>query len=319
MSDAAAPSSAARPVADGAWFLDVGYLGRPHLIATGVLETDLGLLLVDPGPTTSLDTLLAGLEAAGYGLEDLHALLLTHIHLDHAGATGTLVERAPHLEVYVHARGARHMIRPDRLLKSARRIYGDEMDTLWGAFLPTPEANVHALDGGETLTLGDRTLEVAYTPGHAKHHVSYLDTETGVAFVGDVGGMRVTGCDTVVPVMPPPDIDVPAWHTSLRALRAWTPTKLFLTHFGPASDVPRHLDVMDAALDLWADDVRRMLALTGDDAADDETLALRFQDAKFSVLRATTPTGFHAPYEQFGQPRETWTGLARYWRTREQA
>jgi glyoxylase-like metal-dependent hydrolase (beta-lactamase superfamily II) len=306
-------------LADGTWYLDTEYQGATRLIATAVLESDLGLLLVDPGPTSCLDTLLARLDERGYDLDDVHALLLTHIHLDHAGAAGTLAQAAPHVEVYVHERGAPHLVRPARLLKSARRIYGDAMDRLWGAFEAVPEARVHALEGGETLALGGCTLEVAYTPGHAKHHVSYLDTETGVAFVGDVGGMRVTGCDTVIPVMPPPDIDVPAWHTSLRALRAWTPTKLFLTHFGPASDVPRHLDVMDAALDLWADDVRRMLALTGDDAADDETLALRFQDAKFSVLRATTPTGFHAPYEQFGQPRETWTGLARYWRTREQA
>jgi glyoxylase-like metal-dependent hydrolase (beta-lactamase superfamily II) len=305
-------------LADGTWYLDTEYQGATRLIATAVLESDLGLLLVDPGPTSCLDTLLARLDERGYDLDDVHALLLTHIHLDHAGAAGTLAQAAPHVEVYVHERGAPHLVRPARLLKSARRIYGDAMDRLWGAFEAVPEARVHALEGGETLALGGCTLEVAYTPGHAKHHVSYFDRESGIAYVGDVGGMRVTGADFVAPVAPPPDIDLEAWHASLDTVRAWTPEHLFLTHFGPSGDPARHLDLVGARLDVWADEVRQMVAHHAPNDADaDDALATRFHEAKLATLRAVLPEADYPPYEQFAQPHESWTGLARYWRKRQ--
>src|SRR5205807_194237 len=160
-------------------------LGRPHVIGAWVV----GDVIIDPGPASCLDTLLAGL-----GDERPRALLLTHIHLDHAGASGSLVQRWPDLEVYVHQRGARHMASPDRLIDSARRLYGDDMDRLWGEVLPVPEANLRVLHGDESLFDGE--FEVAYTPGHASHHVSYL--HDGTAFVGDVGGVRIAGSPLTV-------------------------------------------------------------------------------------------------------------------------
>ena len=297
-------------IADKTWFVDVAYQGQARLIACGVLETEAGLLLVDPGPTVSLDRLAGGLALRGFGFDDVCGVLLTHIHLDHAGATGTLVARYPHVQVYVHRIGAKHMIRPERLLASAQRIYGDEMAMRWGDFLPTPEANVHRLDGGETVAVGGRTLEVAYTPGHAIHHVSYLDHATGIAFVGDTAGMRVTGLRYLVPVAPPPDIHLERWHESLDKLRAWNPARLFLTHFGPSGDVRWHLDEVARRLDAWAEEVRLLLQ----DGGDDHERARAFHDVHLAAMRATVAGTDRTPYEQMGQPGASWYGLARYWR-----
>ncbi len=146
-------------------------------------------------------------------------LLLTHIHFDHAGASGSLVERWPDLRVYVHERGAKHMMDPTRLYNSARRLYGDDMERLWGEMLPVPEANLEILSGGETIR--DGAYKVQYTPGHASHHVSYL--HDGTAFVGDVGGVRIRPESMTIPPTPPPDVDVEAWHESIALVRAWRP------------------------------------------------------------------------------------------------
>ncbi|HMB92509.1 MAG TPA: MBL fold metallo-hydrolase [Rhodothermales bacterium] len=300
----------ASPVAQNSWYVDVEYLGQPYLIACGVLETEAGLVLVDPGPAISLEGLTKSLADRGYTLNEVHALLLTHIHLDHAGATGSILAQYPDLQVYVHHIGARHMVRPEKLLASAKRIYGDQMDTLWGDFLPVPEANVHRLKGGEVLDVGGRTFEVAYTPGHAIHHVSFLDQQTGTAFVGDTAGMRVAGVDFIVPVAPPPDIDVERWHESLDMLRAWKPARLFVTHYGPSEEVHKHLDVMARKLDTWSQDVCQTL----DHDASDHERAEAFHAEKMAVIRQQLSGADLAPYERFGQPEASWYGLARYWR-----
>ncbi|GIV59052.1 MAG: MBL fold metallo-hydrolase [Rhodothermaceae bacterium] len=298
--------------APGTGYVDVEYQGVPRLIATGVLETGDGLLLVDPGPAVSLDGLRRNLEAAGFAFGDVAGLLLTHIHLDHAGATGTLVKAHPGLRVYVHEIGARHLIDPARLLASARRIYGDAMETLWGEVLPVPEASVVRLRGGEALSPGGRTLRVAYTPGHAVHHVSYLDEASGTVFAGDVAGMRVTGDPVVVPVTPPPDVSLEAWQASLDVLRRWHPERLFVTHFGPSEDVAWHLDTLAGQLAAWAERVRHTLDAAGDDAA----RATVFEKTVLDELRATLPPGRRRLYEIFAQPAGSWYGLARYWRKR---
>jgi glyoxylase-like metal-dependent hydrolase (beta-lactamase superfamily II) len=187
-------------------------------------------VLVDPGPETTLPTLLEAL-----GDEQPRALLLTHIHLDHAGASGALVKRWPDVEVYVHKRGAPHLIDPSRLMVSASRLYGDDMDRLWGDMTPVPEQNLRVLDQGGSL-LGGR-FDYVYTPGHASHHVSYL--HEGTAFVGDVGGVRIDDSSLTVPPTPPPDIDVEAWHKSIERVRDWRPQRLAMTHFGPSRRAAR--------------------------------------------------------------------------------
>ena len=273
--------------------LDVMHLGRPRVIGAWLV----GDVVIDPGPTSCLETLLGGL-----GGRRPRALLLTHIHLDHAGASGSLVKRWPDLEVYVHERGARHMISPDRLLQSARQLYGDDMDRLWGEMVPVPEANIHVLHGGETLLDGE--FEVAYTPGHASHHVSYLHERT--AFVGDTGGVRIAGSGLTVPPSPPPDIDVEKWHASIERIAAWKPRRLVMTHFGAADDVEDQLSELSQRLDAWADRAR-------DEDLDAFVAGVREEIAEH--VDAETA----AAYEQAAPPDQLYAGYERYWRKRAEA
>jgi glyoxylase-like metal-dependent hydrolase (beta-lactamase superfamily II) len=277
--------------------IDVQHLGRPHVI--GCWEVDGAL--VDPGPESSLPNLLEAL-----GDERPRALLLTHIHLDHAAATGAIVERWPDLEVYVHERGAPHLIDPSKLLASAERLYGDRLECLWGRILPVPEANVHALSGGETV-LG---MRVAYTPGHASHHVCYLHEESGTAFVGDVAACRIPPSRLVMPPTPPPDIDIEVWEESLDVVAGWKPERLALTHFGPIEDdVPGHIETVREILRKEAELARE---LSADDYEADLQRRLRAQLAEeghggeetVAELLQAVPTAYQ------------WGGLDRYWRKR---
>lgn len=218
--------------------IDLMHTGLPRVIGCYQLDD----VLVDPGPGSCLPTLLEGL-----GDQAPRAVLLTHIHLDHAGASGALVERWPDLEVYVHERGAPHLIDPSRLLKSTRRLYGEETDRLWGEVIPVPETNLRILSGGERV-LGE-AFDVAYTPGHASHHVSYL--HRGTAYVGDVSGVRIPPSSMVLPPTVPPDIDVEAWHESIELVLAWKPRRLAMTHFGLTEDVEGHLSELTRRLDDW--------------------------------------------------------------------
>src|SRR3954467_8503780 len=201
--------------------IDVMHLGRDRVI--GAYDVDGAI--VDPGPASTVETLLEAVEP--------RALMLTHIHLDHAGATGVLVRRNPDLKVYVHERGAPHLIDPSGLVKSASQLYGDEMDRLWGEVVPVPEENLTILTGGETV----EGCKVEYAPGHASHHVVYLHEESGGALVGDVGGVRVPPWDFTLAPTPPPDIDIEKWNASLNMLERHAPKRLCPTHFGPVEDV----------------------------------------------------------------------------------
>jgi glyoxylase-like metal-dependent hydrolase (beta-lactamase superfamily II) len=214
------------------------HLGRDRVICCWEIDG----VLVDPGPQTCMDTLVEAL-----GGNAPQALLLTHIHLDHAGTVGSLVERWPELPVYVHEVGAPHVADPSKLVASATRLYGEDgMKTLWGDILPVPAGNIHALSGGETIL--DR-FEVAYTPGHASHHVAYLNRDSGWAYVGDVTGVRIEPESMVLAPTPPPDIDIAAWKGSLDKVKAWQPTTLALTHFGAFTNVDDHLNAVSASLD----------------------------------------------------------------------
>jgi len=269
--------------------IDLRHLGRERVIGSWVL----GGVLIDPGPTSCLDTLLAEL-----GEERPRALLLTHIHLDHAGATGSLVQRWPELEVYVHELGAMHLVDPERLMESARRLYGQAMDRLWGEMLPVPEANIRELYGGERILGGE--FEVAYTPGHASHHVSYL--HDGTAFVGDVGGVRIGGGLTLPPT-PPPDIDIEAWDQSLATVAAWRPRRLAMTHFGSSEDVEAQLQELGRRLDSFARLAR--------DHGREEFIA-----GVEAEIRAHAPADAFESYTQAAPPDQLFVGLERYWRKR---
>jgi glyoxylase-like metal-dependent hydrolase (beta-lactamase superfamily II) len=229
--------------------IDLVHLGRERVIASYLLDTTDGPALLDCGPTTTVDALEAGLAARGLALTDVGHLLLTHIHLDHAGAAGVLVRKHPGLQVHVSPIGAPHLVEPERLERSARRLYGDTFDSLWGELAPVPEENVHPLDDGAVLG-----LESFPTPGHASHHVCYLDPD-GTLYAGDACGVRVLPGRSVMPPTPPPDVDVAGWQTTLDEVARREPERLALIHFGVAEDAKRHLEELELRLLDWAESV----------------------------------------------------------------
>jgi len=303
------------PLASGMSYVDLEFRGTPGVIATGVLTDSSGVTLVDPGPASCLETLRRALAADGLAVADVRRVLLTHIHLDHAGVTGTLVQQNPAIDVYAHERGAKHLIDPSKLIDSASRLYGPMMGPLWGPVLPVPSARVSVLQGGERLRVGTREFEVAYTPGHASHHVSYFDRASGLAWVGDTAGVRVGGSGFVMPPTPPPDIDLEVWDDSLARIRAWAAGRLFLTHFGLVERVREHLDDLAVRLREVADMVRRSLDAG---AGDDEQFAAYRQEFGRYIRRAISEHDAMA-YERAAPILYNWQGLARYWRKRAAA
>ncbi len=299
-----------KTIAPGVRYVDLEFLDQPGIIATAVMHGPAGVALVDPGPSSCLERLRAALDRHGMAIGDIRQILLTHIHLDHAGATGTLVRENPDITVYVHARGAKHSIDPSRLLSSAGRLYGAEMDRLWGEVLPVPADRVRTLDGGERVTVGDRELEVAYTPGHASHHVSYLDRASGIAYVGDTAGVRTAHADFVLPPTPPPDIDLEAWHTSVELIDAWCPETLFLTHFGPVNGASSHLRGLEEQLGIVSAMARDAL---GRDGTDEERYAA-FAATFGRHLRRHLSEDAARRYERAAPLTYNWQGLVRYWR-----
>ena len=269
--------------------IDVRHLGRERVIGCWQVDD----VLIDPGPESSLETLIEAL-----GDWQPRALLLTHIHLDHAGGTGALVRRWPQLEVHVHELGAPHLADPAKLLSSAGRLYGDRMQELWGDVVPVPESNLKPLSGGEEV-LGFR---VAYTPGHASHHVSFLHESSGRAFVGDVAGVRIPPCDLTLAPTPPPDVDVDAWSNSIESIEEWSPESLGITHFESIADPQHHLQAFRAELGASAG------------------LARELREEEFErMLRARMAScdeETEQVYLQAMPPEQHWPGLHRYWEKR---
>jgi glyoxylase-like metal-dependent hydrolase (beta-lactamase superfamily II) len=297
-------------LASGLSYLDLQFLDTPRIIASVILSGPDGVAIIDPGPSSTLATLRAGLAKAGIGVGDLRAILLTHIHLDHAGATGTLLKENPALRVYVHEKGAPHMIDPSKLMASATRLWGDDMDRLWGEMRPVPESAISVLRGGERIAAGGRTLDVADTPGHASHHVSYFAGDAGIAFVGDTAGVRLFPGGYNMPPTPPPDIDLEAWRGSVARITNWRPETLFITHFGPYAPIGAHLSEMAENLEMTSGIVKASLAREGTDEAREEW----FRDEIRRELRRHMSERDAQAYEVAGRFDLSWRGLARYWR-----
>jgi glyoxylase-like metal-dependent hydrolase (beta-lactamase superfamily II) len=272
--------------------IDLLFGTRERAIGVYLVETDDGLALFDVGPTSTRAALEAGLAERGLGLGDIRHLLLSHIHLDHAGAAGPIVRDHPGLTVWVSEIGAPHLVDPSRLERSARRLYGDLFDPLWGELAPVPEANVR-LAAGDVLG-----WEAFPTQGHASHHVSYL--RDGTLLAGDAAGVRMPGASYVLPVSPPPDVDVEAWHATTNAIRARAPERLALIHFGVHEDVGTHLDRLDAELDCWAARVR--------DGMDQEA----FVEAALADAGADAEA-----YDRVAPFWQSWHGMKRYWETQQ--
>ena len=266
--------------------IDLQHLGREQSICC----YRQGVVIIDPGPQVSSQRVIDAL-----GGEAPRAILLTHIHLDHAAATGALIELWPETEVWVHERGAPHVIDPERLIASATRIYGDEMERLWGTILPVPAERVRVLSGDEEI--GDWKL--LYTPGHSGNHIAYLHEPTGTLFSGDVAGVRRLGGPVLAPT-PPPEIDLAAWERSIELIEAVSPQRLAVTHFGVHDDVAEQLSALRGDLERaagWAQeapDAETYAALQAEwliGAADAETAAgyfavMRSQDGYAGLKRA---------------------------------
>jgi len=295
--------------------LDLNWRGESRCIAGALLRSDDFSAVIDPGPSVTLATLRELLAAQQLRVADLQAILLTHIHLDHAGATGALVQENPALQVYVHTRGAPHMVDPTKLLSSAERLYGQEMNKLFGEFLPVPEANLRILEGGETLPIGARELRVLYTPGHASHHVTYYDATERVAFVGDTAGICMEGNRFILPATPPPDISLELWAESLDLIAQLHPRRLFLTHFGYSDQPERHLQAYRERLQRWA-------ALTAEILSRDKEPTESVRD--FARAVAAEAAEFLTPdelshYVFNGALQLSWRGMVRYHQKREEA
>ena len=297
-------------LAFGLSYLDLNFYDTSGIIASVILHGPGGAAIIDPGPSSTLPALRAELEQAGIALADVRDILLTHIHLDHAGCTGTLVRENPALRVHVHEKGAPHMIDPSKLMASATRLWGHEMDRLWGDMRPVPAENLAVLRGGERIAVSGRGLDVAYTPGHASHHVSYFSADTGIAFVGDTAGVRLQVGRFIMPPTPPPDIDLEAWRESLARITAWRPETLFITHFGPFAPVAAHLTEMADHLELTAGLAHASLARPGTDEDREEWFR---DEIRRELRRRMTETEAQA-YEVAGRFDLSWRGLARYWR-----
>jgi glyoxylase-like metal-dependent hydrolase (beta-lactamase superfamily II) len=247
--------------------LDANWSGRPKSIAAALIESGDRRALIDPGPTSTLENVRSALEQRGLTIKALDALLLTHIHMDHAGASGSMVRENPRLAVYVHSAGAKHMADPTKLMASARRLWPDTLATLFGEMVPVPMQNLRVLEGGETIALGSAKFDVEYTPGHASHHVSYFDDASGTAFTGDTTGVRIENGPFILPATPPPDIDLTIWEESFRKILDRKPARLFLTHYGYSENPAEHIAIFRDRLHRWFAKTQEILQTADDDSA----------------------------------------------------
>jgi glyoxylase-like metal-dependent hydrolase (beta-lactamase superfamily II) len=272
--------------------LDLLHLGRERVIGAYLLDTAEGPALFDCGPTTCVPALKAALRDRGLELQDVPHLLLSHVHLDHAGAAGVLVREHPGLQVHVSPIGAPHLVDPTRLEKSARRLYGAEFDTLWGELAPVPMENIR-----ET---GDQVLglDCFPSPGHASHHVCYVDRD-GTLYAGDATGVRIQPSRFVLPPTPPPEFDLAVWESTLDEIERRDAQRLALIHFGVADDPIEHLAALRMRLRSWT-------ALVGDGTTEEE-----FEATALAELGDDAP-----PYVQAIPPWQSYAGLRRYWEKR---
>lgn len=291
--------------------LDLKFKGLPAAIGSFLIETSIGPVLIESGPHSTFANLRSALAGLGYQPTDVKAVLLTHIHLDHAGAAWALAQAGA--SVYVHPLGAKHLLQPERLMESARRIYLDQMDTLWGQMNPIPEDKLRVVQHGEQLTFGDTILQAWHTPGHAIHHIAW--EWNGYAFTGDVAGVKI-GSGLLAPPCPPPDIQIDHWKTSIGLLRSRNLKGIYLTHFGLVETVETHLDQLEKNLVEWAD---WMLPHYEKQTPYEELVPLFSQ---FVQQQLEAYGADELAIQQYEAANPSWmsvTGLLRYWKKKLEA
>jgi glyoxylase-like metal-dependent hydrolase (beta-lactamase superfamily II) len=295
----------------GTWLISLPFQGEEEIVGSYVIAGKDELAVIDPGPASTADALLSALSEAGFNPENVTHILLTHIHLDHAGGTGTLLPHMPKAKVYVHSKGAPHMIDPTRFLASAARIYGERMHELWGDVLPVPEERVRILYDDDVLKVANRRLEVHYAPGHASHHVVFYDVHSGELFAGDAAGVRLQGIDYVRPPTPPPDIDLEAWSHTIDKLKQLRPDVLYLAHFGPVSLPVKHLERLREKLFSWGDFV---LGAMRDGRSEDEIVDMLEKNANTDLIRVAGNDRSLRRYDLTANYQACVQGYMRYWR-----
>jgi glyoxylase-like metal-dependent hydrolase (beta-lactamase superfamily II) len=238
---------------EGRLLLDLDFRDTEGLVAAYLLPEPEGWALIETGPTTCHDALLQGLEAAGVGPREVRDVLVTHIHLDHAGGLGALAEALPLATFHAHELGVRHLADPSRLVESARRVWGAAADRLWGPVVPAPASRLHPLRGGEAIPLKGGELRVLATPGHAKHHVAFLDTRLRAMMAGDAAGVLLEGSHRIRPAVPPPDLDLAQLFDSLEVMARSEPRQVLLSHFGPTPHGAGDLAQYRAVVEHWRD------------------------------------------------------------------
>jgi len=292
---------------------DLQFLGQPGVIASFLLRGDGEAALIETGPGSTVPTLLEALARAGVRAEEVRHLLVTHVHLDHSGGAGLLLQHFPNATLYAHEVGAPHLIDPSRLVSSATRIYGNLMDRLWGKIVPVPPDRLISLVDQQRLRVAGRVLEVLFTPGHASHHVAFRDLGAGEIFAGDVAGSRLEGCTYVRPLTPPPDLDLEQWDRSLDLLASFNPPALYLTHFGRHEGVAEHLAELRSHLREWESLVLAAIR-AGHDRSAIAALLQRSGDEELLVRQADA--GTIARYESTSAYTMNVAGYERYLRRR---
>jgi glyoxylase-like metal-dependent hydrolase (beta-lactamase superfamily II) len=287
--------------------IDLHFQGLPENIAAFLVETSSGPILVETGPHSTLPQLKAGVEAAGFRMEDIKHVFLTHIHLDHAGAAWWFAARGA--TIYVHPRGSKHLASPGRLMESARMIYQDKMETLWGQMNEIAEGNIIVAADGEVFSFNkEEEMKAWHTPGHAVHHIAWQFGEH--IFTGDVAGVRIRQ-GVVIPPCPPPDIDIADWVASIAVLRRLKPAKFYLTHFGEVAYSDDHLDELEQRLKAWANWIKPHVEAG---KTIPETTPLFQQMVKEDLMKAGISAGSQAKYESANPSWMSVAGLFRYWK-----
>jgi len=298
-------------IRDGFWQISLPFQDEEEIIGSYLLAGKDELVLIDPGPSSTLDALLERMRYTGFDPQDLTHILVTHVHLDHAGAVGSLARRVPKARVSVHKLGAPHLLDTSKLVASAKRIYGEKMQQLWGTIEPVPEEQLNVLEGNEILNLADRRLEVHYAPGHAIHHVIFFDAHSGELFAGDVAGVRLQGNDFVRPPTPPPDLDLEAWSASLDLLKRLRPDVLYIAHYGAVRNMLSHISSLRERLYGWGDFV---LHAMNEGKTEEEIIAMLIKQANPELERVSRTFRDVVRYDIATNYPMTVQGYMRYWR-----
>jgi len=294
-----------------AWQISHPFLGENEIIGSYLLAGRNELAVIDPGPGSMVESLLESIREAGFDPQEVTHILATHVHLDHAGSTGTLVRQLPRAQVYVHSKGAPHLLDTTRVVASASRIFGERTKLLWGEIESTPQERLSIIDGGDILNIAGRRLEVHYTPGHAVHHVIFFDAHSGELFAGDVAGVKLQDVDYVRPPTPPPDLDLETWSDSINLVKSLRPDVLYIGHFGAIKNIPEQFEHLREKLYAWGDFVLSCMRDGKDEA---EIITLLIEHTKPELLRAAHDPHALERYEIATNYPMTVQGYMRYWR-----